>query len=180
MVHAFNKVLQDVEKSISGIEALKGISEQIITMTKGIEDIADQTNLLALNASIEAARAGDEGRGFAVVATEVRKLAENSKKMSSHIKEQIEKSDNQISVLVDTMNSMNLSTKESQAQIQQVKGGLVTVKMEMKQYLDMFGRNKTDLDSIVQSIQEINHTTESLSLLANELKEKAEGGDRNY
>lgn len=180
MVHAFNKVLQDVEKSISGIEALKGISEQIITMTKGIEDIADQTNLLALNASIEAARAGDEGRGFAVVATEVRKLAENSKKMSSHIKEQIEKSDNQISVLADTMNSMNLSTKESQAQIQQVKGGLVTVKMEMEQYLDMFGRNKTDLDSIVQSIQEINHTTESLSLLANELKEKAEGGDRNY
>lgn len=96
----------------------------------------------------------DEGRGFAVVATEVRKLAENSKKMSSHIKEQIQKSDNQSSVLVDTMNSMNLSTKESQTRIQQVKGGLVTVKMEMEQYLGMFGRNKNDQDSIVQSIQE--------------------------
>ncbi|MCM3090576.1 hypothetical protein [Cytobacillus sp. AMY 15.2] len=82
----------------------------------------------------------------------MRKLAENSKKMSSHIKEQIQKSDNQSSVLVDTMNSMNLSTKESQTRIQQVKGGLVTVKME--QYLDMFGRNKNDQDSIVQSIQE--------------------------
>ncbi|KON89851.1 hypothetical protein AF332_25560 [Sporosarcina globispora] len=35
MVLAFHKVLQDVDLSISGIEALKGISEQIITMTKG-------------------------------------------------------------------------------------------------------------------------------------------------
>ncbi|RLQ93830.1 globin-coupled sensor protein [Falsibacillus albus] len=175
MVGTFNQVMNDVEESLSGIDSLKSISEKIITMTKGIEDIADQTNLLALNASIEAARAGDEGKGFAVVATEVRKLAENSKGMSSQIKSLIEESDNQITSLIQIMKSMNGSTIESQSKLQQVKGGLLTVKMEMEQYLTMFDRNKVDLDSIVRTIQEVNKTTESLSDLADQLLKKAEG-----
>ena len=175
MVDTFDKVMSNVGDSLNGIDLLKNISEKIITMTKGIEDIADQTNLLALNASIEAARAGDEGRGFAVVATEVRKLAENSKGMSSQIKSLIEESDMQIKDLVQIMQSMNMYTKESQSKIGQVKGGLLTMKMEMEQYLHMFDRNKGDLDTIVQSIREVNITTESLSTLANELLQKAEG-----
>jgi heme-based aerotactic transducer len=44
----------------------------------------------------------------------------------------------------------------------------------MENYTEMFGRNKVDLDAIVDSIQEINKTTESLSELANVLLQKAE------
>ncbi|MDZ5474044.1 globin-coupled sensor protein [Bacillus sp. 31A1R] len=176
MFTTFETVLDEVDTSLSGIESLKSISGKIITMTKGIEDIADQTNLLALNASIEAARAGEEGRGFAVVATEVRKLAENSKSMSSQIKSLIDDSDHQINDLLKLLSSMNESTQQSKTKIQDVKTGLLTVKMEMEQYLDMFDRNKLDLDTIVSSIKEINETITNLSVLANTLLERAEEG----
>ncbi|WP_066055488.1 globin-coupled sensor protein [Robertmurraya korlensis] len=174
MVITFNGVLGEVGTSLEGIEVLKGISDQIIQMAKGIEEIADQTNLLSLNASIEAARAGEGGKGFAVVATEVRKLAENSKKLSAEIKVLINESHQQITDLSQRLDSMNDSTQASQLKIQEVKSGLITVKMEMEQYLQLFDRNKLDLDTIVSSIQEINETTTNLAHLANELLSKSE------
>ncbi|MDF2925068.1 MAG: trg [Paenibacillaceae bacterium] len=68
----------------TAIEDSKQI-EQVRILSESILAITAQTNLLALNASIEAARAGEAGRGFAVVATEIRKLAETSKRTVTQI-----------------------------------------------------------------------------------------------
>lgn len=72
------------------ISRLQQDANEIKNIIGIVRGISEQTNLLALNAAIEAARAGESGKGFAVVAEEVRKLAEESDKSASRIKDIIE------------------------------------------------------------------------------------------
>ncbi|WP_448572239.1 HAMP domain-containing methyl-accepting chemotaxis protein [Trichothermofontia sp.] len=88
-----------VDRTIQGMATLKtkvsAIAEQILRLSEQtgqigsisglVSDIANQTNMLALNAAVEAVRAGEHGKGFSVVATEIRKLADESKKSAERI-----------------------------------------------------------------------------------------------
>lgn len=65
------------------VKAIKKIAKKIAM----IENIAEQTRLLSLNATIESGKAQEHGKGFAVVATEVRTLADESRKAAEEITE---------------------------------------------------------------------------------------------
>lgn len=88
-----------VEQTLEAMASLKtkvqDIQGQIIELSEQtdhignistlVSDFANQTNMLALNAAVEAVRAGDHGKGFGVVASEIRKLADRSKKSGAQI-----------------------------------------------------------------------------------------------
>lgn len=169
MESEFKQSATYVDASLDRITALKDGSQEIVSMTRSIEQIANQTNLLALNASIEAARAGEHGKGFAVVATEVRTLAENAKQLSSQINVLIHENETNIAALLDQMGQMHRTNDEAMRQLGAVKSGFSTVKDEMGNYVLSFERNKQDLGQMVETISAINETTQGLSHLTSSL-----------
>ena len=67
------------------IKHLSQQTQQIGMISTLVSELANQTNMLALNAAVEAVRAGEHGKGFGVVASEIRKLADQSKKSAERI-----------------------------------------------------------------------------------------------
>ena len=80
------RVRQEMETIVASIQDLSKRNLQIGEIIESVGEVADQTQLLAVNAGIEAAKAGDVGRGFSVVASEMKALADQTKKASSRIR----------------------------------------------------------------------------------------------
>jgi CHASE3 domain sensor protein len=74
-----------VEDLQGQIMQLSEQTDRIGNISTLVSDLANQTNMLALNAAVEAVRAGEHGKGFGVVASEIRKLADRSKKSATQI-----------------------------------------------------------------------------------------------
>jgi methyl-accepting chemotaxis protein len=86
-IAATNKVKEQVESTAENILLLAEQAQSIGEIIATVNDIAEQTNLLALNAAIEASRAGEHGKGFSVVASEVKALADQSKKATGQVRQ---------------------------------------------------------------------------------------------
>ena len=142
VIQAMRDLEEQVRTSLTNVEALNAMSQEINHVLGGIQQIAEQTNLLALNAAIEAARAGEAGRGFAVVADEVRKLAGQS-----------EQSTGEISKILTQVNSG----------IQTVQKSITNAAQQAGESTTTAGRAETALNEIEQMMDNIAHAINSIA-----------------
>ncbi|QIZ71226.1 methyl-accepting chemotaxis protein [Oxynema aestuarii] len=86
---SFDRDGTNLEGKVSQIalqmEILREQLGQIDKIANLVSNLAEQTNMLALNAAVEAVRAGEGGKGFGIVASEIRKLADRSRKSAEQI-----------------------------------------------------------------------------------------------
>ncbi|HEY1722974.1 MAG TPA: CHASE3 domain-containing protein [Magnetospirillaceae bacterium] len=86
-VEAMTVVRERTSTVAEGILALSGQAQSIGDIIASVNDITEQINLLSLNAAIEASRAGEHGRGFNVVASEIKVLADQSKRATMQVRQ---------------------------------------------------------------------------------------------
>lgn len=76
---------EKVAAIVDQIARLSEITHQIHNVAAATSNLTNQTNILALNAAVQSAHVKQQTEGFSVIASEIRKLADESKKFLSHI-----------------------------------------------------------------------------------------------
>jgi methyl-accepting chemotaxis protein len=99
-------VSSHLQDTLEVSKSLETKLEDVTNSLKIVNEISRKTNILSLNAAIEASRAGEYGRGFSVVASNVRELAELTKKHSNHINTAIQDTINEIKDFISEINAL--------------------------------------------------------------------------
>ncbi len=119
--------IEAVRNTVATMESIReqaeAVADHVITLSEKtqaigdiiatVNDIAEQSHLLALNAAIEAASAGEYGRRFAVVASEMKNLADQSKRATVQVR----------SILGDVQKAVNGSVMLTEEAVKRVESG---------------------------------------------------------
>ena len=161
-----NQSFEDINAINNMVQAFKVNTTKVNEIIDIVKNIAGQTNLLSLNASIEAARAGEAGRGFGVVATEVKNLAESTKKSTEDIADYIAQLQKDIDQLVITIDHTSEQIKRGNSGVQQSVHDVGQVHT----YLQTIG---TQINQISDQVMNQTNATNQFSLSIDEVSKQS-------
>jgi len=124
-------------------------TQQIGSISTVVSELANQTNMLALNAAVEAVRAGENGKGFSVVASEIRKLAEQSKKSAERIN----------ALVIDIQNATNstvMVTDEGRKTVETVVTAVNNIAMNTQQISLTAKQQAVAISQVVEAMNTLN------------------------
>ncbi|MEO1045093.1 MAG: methyl-accepting chemotaxis protein [Pseudomonadota bacterium] len=126
--------------------------DQVLVASQTIDTIAKSTNMLALNAAIEAERAGAAGATFAVVASEVKKLAEDTRRAAEEITITMRSLGDQASTIAGQVQSGVAKSREA-------KTGLETIDRTLHSVAEMVTRVDSQTDTIAVGSDHLRENT---------------------
>lgn len=151
----------------TGIKELDDNTNLIVEAVNVIKGIAEQTNLLAINASIEAARSGEHGKGFAVVATEVRNLADESRRAATDIEDMVTSITAHTEKIVEDIITNEESVKTGRNRVTIANDSFATidtsiddVQKQTEAVTDAIQQISYDITALVEGINEIHQVSE--------------------
>ncbi|HEY9692019.1 MAG TPA: methyl-accepting chemotaxis protein [Oculatellaceae cyanobacterium] len=141
------KVTQIAEQTLR----LSEQTHQIGSISTLVSDLANQTNMLALNAAVEAARAGEHGKGFSVVASEIRKLADQSKKSAERINALVLEIQN-------ATNSTVIATDEGRKTVENVVNAVNNIAVNTQQISLTSKQQAVAIQQVVEAMNALNQS----------------------
>jgi methyl-accepting chemotaxis protein len=134
--------------------------KEVVKKISIVQNIAQETRMLSLNATIEAARASDSGKAFSAVASEIRQLADTTKKAAEDIKQL---SHSSVSIAEHSGEMLTKIVPNSQKTAELVREISATS-----------SEQSTGVEQINQSISQLDQVTQHNASMAEEVSSMAE------
>lgn len=146
----FRELLGRINRSSQKFQKQGELVQDVLTELEGV---AEQTKLLSFNASIESARAGVHGKGFAVVSSEIRKLAEKSKKAIENITQLVSLRSEEIDYLIYTEEQFSQFFHQDWENLKESKEHVESMVQSLKQESDWIPQHVLDHSDSLQYSQ---------------------------
>lgn len=153
-----NGLLELVDALGQHVTSFSAAMEQVRRSAQDIDDIAETTNILALNATIEAMRAGDAGRTFAVVASEVKSLANDTRRATEEIAQTVEALGAEANEVIGRIEAGSQASNEAKASVARIESTISSVGElveEVDKQNDVIARSTGTISGHVNAVQDV-------------------------